>query len=223
MTTPDDNKENGSDNNHPDSARMHQPENNTNESSVALSAIGALNEEESRALEGRLFSGEIDCADMRAHGETIVALCEDIAAVMPAPRRALKQSILGAVAELERQREASEQQADPEQELAHVILRADEGEWAEMLPGVRVRILFENPTSGRTTYLARLEPGASYPDHRHHSEEEVLVLEGELYLSGQALHAGDYSVSIPNSMHHDTHSRTGCLCLVTSQMNDEFL
>ena len=107
--------------------------------------------------------------------------------------------------------------------LAHVILRSDEGEWADILPGIKVKVLFENPTSGRTTYLARLQPGATYPDHRHHGEEELLVLEGDIYLSGQPLYPGDFSVSVPDSVHHDTHSRGGCLCLVTSRMNDEFL
>ena len=224
MTTPhDENNTNSSDNNHPRNGTMDQPENILNESSIALYAIGALNEEESRALEGRLFAGEIDSADMHTHGETIVALCEDIAAVMPAPRRALKNSILETVAKLEGQKDASERQSDPDRDLAHVIHRVDEGEWVDALPGIRMKILFQNPTTGRTTYLARIQPGATYPDHRHHSEEELLVIEGDIFLGGHTLYPGDYSLSVPDSQHHDTHSRNGCLCVVTSMMNDELL
>jgi anti-sigma factor ChrR (cupin superfamily) len=164
---------------------------------------------------------EIDAALLHADCETIAALCDEIAATMPSPRRALKQRIMDAIAALPENVNKAEEEAPAPSH--HFVIRAAEGEWNEALPGIRMKTLFVDPTSGRTTFMARLEPGAIYPDHRHQGFEEICVLEGDLVLNGTEIHPGDYSVSMADSLHHDIHSRNGCLCIVTSMMNDEMM
>ncbi len=44
-----------------------------------------------------------------------------------------------------------------------------------------------------------MEPGAKFPDHRHDFLEEIFVLEGSAWLSGQLLRAGDYCRSEPGT------------------------
>lgn len=94
------------------------------------------------------------------------------------------------------------------------VVRAQEGEWTELAPGVAAKVLFEE---GRTrTWLARMRPGAAFPAHAHAEHEECLVLEGDLEGDGIALAAGDYQVAMRGSSHGVVHTRQGCLLLLRS-------
>lgn len=155
-----------------------------------------------------------DLADLQDDTETFEALCEDIATTMSAPRRSLKKRIMDAIAALE-----NDEPEMPEQ----VTVRAGDGEWTVALPGVETKHLFRDPSSGRTTYMARLAPGARYPDHLHHGVEELMMLEGDLFIAGELIHGGDYHAALPQTTHHEVYSPSGCLCMVSSMMNDEFI
>jgi anti-sigma factor ChrR (cupin superfamily) len=157
-----------------------------------------------------------DFTDLQEDTEIFEALCEEIALTMPAPRRSLKKQILDAIAALDRE------ESEPPMPR-QMTIRADEGEWVVALPGVEMKHLFKDPASGRTTYMARLVAGARYPDHLHHGVEELVMLEGDLVIGGEHLHPGDYIVALPDTTHHEVYSPTGCLCMVSSMMNDEFI
>ena len=67
--------------------------------------------------------------------------------------------------------------------------------------GISLHILRRDAASGDTTALIRMRPGCSYPAHRHHGLEEVLVLEGG-YRDDRGEHrAGDYVVNEAGSAH----------------------
>lgn len=102
--------------------------------------------------------------------------------------------------------------------LAHVhaqtalrTLRAGEGAWEEIAPGVRMKLLFVDDAAGTRSFLLRLAPGASLPAHTHHGPEECLVLEGEATLGDVTVHAGDYHLAPCGSRHGVVASRTGAL------------
>jgi anti-sigma factor ChrR (cupin superfamily) len=50
--------------------------------------------------------------------------------------------------------------------------------WVEAMPGVRVKPIWEDKAAGRRAILARFEPGATLPRHRHVGDELIFVIEG---------------------------------------------
>ena len=68
--------------------------------------------------------------------------------------------------------------------------------------GVHLHFLRRDETTGDSTVLIRMEPGCSYPTHRHNGIEEVFSLQGG-YRDQKGVHrAGDYLVNEPDSDHH---------------------
>lgn len=50
--------------------------------------------------------------------------------------------------------------------------------WEETkFPGIRMRMLFNDPANGMSTMLTRLEPGAEVPSHEHTAIEQTWVIE----------------------------------------------
>ncbi|HVZ41309.1 MAG TPA: cupin domain-containing protein [Candidatus Kapabacteria bacterium] len=176
---------------------------------AALYALGTLSPSEVEEFESRILAGQVDPVELDESLQAMTALCEEVASVMPTPRRAVKDSIMAAIG------------APPERE--QVFLYAHEGEWQEIMPGISLRLLHEDPVQGRTMVLARLQPGAAYPPHRHMGLEQCLVLEGDLHVDGHDLRSGDFTASYFNKIHIDTHSKEGCLLLLTTPLNDEIL
>ncbi len=94
-------------------------------------------------------------------------------------------------------------------------LRAEEGTWAEFVPGVWNKLLDRDPETGSKTYLLRCLPNAVIPRHRHARDERLLVLEGEISLGDLPLRAGDFHVAGGGTDHPPAHTREGCLILIT--------
>lgn len=103
------------------------------------------------------------------------------------------------------------------------FVKASEGTWQEMAPGVSAKVLFFDPVSRRATALLRMAPGTSYAPHRHAEAEELYVLEGGCFCGGRELKAGDYHRAEIDTVHHDTSSDDGCLLLVISSPQNEML
>lgn len=80
-------------------------------------------------------------------------------------------------------------------------------DWQRMLPGVRVHHL----DAQRRAVILELEPGASIPFHRHHEDEECVVLRGEAQLGDVVVRPGDYHLARPHSRHGSVSSRSGAL------------
>ncbi len=85
-----------------------------------------------------------------------------------------------------------------------VLSQAD---WQRMLPGVRVHQL--DPQ--RRAVMIELAPGASLPFHRHHENEECVVLRGDVRLGEIVVHPGDYHRAPADSRHGRVSSRDGAL------------
>jgi anti-sigma factor ChrR (cupin superfamily) len=68
--------------------------------------------------------------------------------------------------------------------------------------GIYLHVLRRNRETGDATVLIRMEPGRSYPAHRHNGVEEVFILQGG-YTDSRGTHrAGDYVLNDPGSAHH---------------------
>jgi len=87
--------------------------------------------------------------------------------------------------------------------------------WTETAyPGVRWKALHHDPVSGRSTFLLRLEPGTSYPVHRHPEWEDYLVVEGSVQDGGAVREAGTF-VHHPGGSAHRLVSAKGCVLFVS--------
>jgi quercetin dioxygenase-like cupin family protein len=103
------------------------------------------------------------------------------------------------------------------------FIRASEGTWRGIAPGVTAKVLSFDPVSCRTTTLLRFASGTSYAPHRHTAVEELLVLEGGCSIAGHEMTVGDYHRAEAGTVHHDTSTDDGCLLLVISSPQNEIL
>ncbi len=103
------------------------------------------------------------------------------------------------------------------------FIKASEGTWWKVAPGVLAKLLSFDPVSRRTTTLLRFAPGTRYAPHRHIAVEELLVLEGGCSIAGHEMAVGDYHRAEAGTVHHDTSTDEGCLLLVISSPQNEML
>jgi len=103
------------------------------------------------------------------------------------------------------------------------FVKASEGVWHNIAPGVVAKVLSYDSISRRATSLVRIAAGTKYAPHRHAAAEELFVLEGGCLCAGRELKAGDYHRAEAGTEHHDTSSDDGCLLLVISSPQNEML
>ena len=110
------------------------------------------------------------------------------------------------------ERDESQQRAATNKLFASV--RANEGKWNLLAPGVTYKTLFTHPTAGISTRLMRMVAGSTFPEHRHSGIEELYIIEGDCYCEGECLGPGDYHRAESGSIHGVTFTEHGCLMLV---------
>ena len=98
------------------------------------------------------------------------------------------------------------------------LTRSREGEWRQLLPGIRVKTLRRDPVAGTQTTLWRLEPGARLPAHPHTHEEECLLLEGSLIQDGVEYLPGDYLLADAGGWHAPFDAPAGALFLLRGEL-----
>ncbi|MCX7041803.1 MAG: cupin domain-containing protein [Gammaproteobacteria bacterium] len=98
------------------------------------------------------------------------------------------------------------------------VLRADEGEWKPLLPGIHIRTLRIDRDKGTQTTLWRLDPGARVPAHPHSHEEECLVIEGSIVQDGIEYFPGDYLLAESGGRHSPFDSPRGALFLIRGEL-----
>jgi hypothetical protein len=95
-----------------------------------------------------------------------------------------------------------------------------EPEWEQVAPGIECKLLATDTQRHRVSMLVRLAPGASYPAHTHAGEEELHLLDGELWIDGRKLAPGDYNYGAPGSGDERVWSETGCTCVLVTSTKD---
>jgi anti-sigma factor ChrR (cupin superfamily) len=96
----------------------------------------------------------------------------------------------------------------PRSEIISVSDRA----WQERQPGVWMRTIWEHPESKRRALMARIEPAAKLPLHRHVGDELVFVIEGSLSDDFGTVTAGNLGYR-PNGCVHTVSTRNGATVL----------
>jgi quercetin dioxygenase-like cupin family protein len=96
-------------------------------------------------------------------------------------------------------------------------LRASQGRWVQLSPGVEVRVLRLDKAGGTHTSLFRMQPGGQIPAHRHSKDEEFFVLQGECHIGALKLSAGDAHTAPAGSQHGIVTTRTGVLVMLRGE------
>jgi anti-sigma factor ChrR (cupin superfamily) len=97
------------------------------------------------------------------------------------------------------------------------VVRASEGEWKTLLPGITVKTLHVDREQGTQTSMWRLAAGARIPRHPHSKDEECLVLEGEIVHAGSRYGPGDYLYARAGVRHTEFTTPNGALLLIRSE------
>lgn len=103
-------------------------------------------------------------------------------------------------------------------EPEHFTLRADEGRWIAVAPGIESKVLSFDTATGSGSALYRMAPGSSLPTHEHAFEEECYVIEGEVAVGDMQLGAGDYLRVRKGGGHGFVRSRAGALLFIRGEV-----
>ena len=175
---------------------------------ASLYSLGLLEPELAAGFERHLECGCPVCeSEVRGFTEAAAEVIGSLEYAEPPPR--VREELLKRIG-----RPASES----------AIFRAAEGEWQDSdFPGLTVKQLFVDASTGNVTSLIRMTPGAVYPPHRHFGLEHCYVLEGDLVFDDHTLFAGDYEVASQLTDHSPVTTRHGCLLLIMNNQRDQLL
>lgn len=168
---------------------------------AAMYALGALEADESAAYRAHLDAGCLVCAEEVATLRAVAGMLA-LAAAPAAPPAGVRERLLARVA-------APAATLPP-----YHFLRADEGRWIRIAPGIFRKDLAPEPDGRSRSYLIRMEPGAVGGMHTHAAVEHCLVVEGDIHTGGTTLHAGDYHRAARGSTHARNSTVGGCLVLI---------
>jgi anti-sigma factor ChrR (cupin superfamily) len=92
------------------------------------------------------------------------------------------------------------------------IFQLSELEWVNALPGVRQKRIWEDKAAARRALLARFEPGATLPLHRHVGDELIFLIEGANADESGTVATGNMSYR-PNGCVHTVTTQNGATAL----------
>jgi anti-sigma factor ChrR (cupin superfamily) len=92
---------------------------------------------------------------------------------------------------------------------------ADDAEWLRHpVPGIRMKVLSINRSSGYATLELDVRPGTRFPAHHHSGAEECYVLSGSLHTCGRRLGPGDFVHADAGTDHPELWTEEGCRVLL---------
>ncbi len=97
-------------------------------------------------------------------------------------------------------------------------VRANEGTWISVGPGVELKVLRMDREANSQTVLFRMQPGSQIVPHPHNQEEECLVMEGEILVGNHRVAAGDMHIAMPGAKHPPIIAPRGALLCIRSEI-----
>jgi anti-sigma factor ChrR (cupin superfamily) len=179
-------------------------------------SLGLLEPVEKHRLESHLRSGCADCeTEVASFAQVAGALGISANAVQPPPY--LRGRLLKAIADL-----SAKDHTAPLG--AWNLVRTTALQWQPTKrQGIWEKSLLNDPVTRRSTRVIRMDPGAEIPAHRHHGDEESLVLEGRGDFGDFAFGPGDYHLARSGSLHPAYNTKDGCMFLLFSGTKYEFV
>jgi anti-sigma factor ChrR (cupin superfamily) len=202
--------------------QLHLEPNDELRELASLYALGTLTPEEKAAFEAHLGAGCAVCVSEVASFRKVtgaIGLSVDPAS----PQADLRPRLLETIARTP-QVPAQKSPGVLFDKDGLLIARPAEMTWmAGALPGVFLKVLFNDAGRGYTTAMVRLTPGTHYPSHKHADVEELYLLEGDLRVGDTSMQSGDYCRGEAGSIHDEIVTDHGCLFVVTSSDQDQLL
>ena len=96
--------------------------------------------------------------------------------------------------------------------LPSLIFAVSDLPWIDTRPGVRQKRIWEDKASERRAILARFEPGATLPPHRHIGDELIFLIEGANADESGVVTAGNMNYR-PNGCVHTVTTKNGATVL----------
>ena len=98
---------------------------------------------------------------------------------------------------------------------------AGESDWLpHPVPGIRMKVLAQNPRTGYVMLLLDAAPGARFPAHHHAGAEECYVLSGSLYACNRRMTAGDFLHADADTDHGELWTDEGARVLLVVPPED---
>jgi anti-sigma factor ChrR (cupin superfamily) len=211
--------------------------------SIALHLLGALSPRESIELDEHLTTECPACtAELDGVSHTLAELdLAEIASMpeasLPKPSPQLRARLVAKVADESKTRKSTDpartwqrwknvptQSSPGAMNPGLATIAAAEDTWESTgMKGVTVKPLFVDAERRFVSMLVRMEPGSSYPGHRHAGNEECFVVSGDIKVGERVLHAGDYQVAEEGSIHGVQSTEEGCVLFIVSSQDDELV
>jgi putative transcriptional regulator len=99
-------------------------------------------------------------------------------------------------------------------------VRAGEGRWFNVVPGVTVKPLSIDVERDTATILMMFEPGARVPAHDHAGAEDSFVISGSCRIGESYLLKGDFHHADAGTHHGEIVSDEGCVLLLVVDRED---
>jgi anti-sigma factor ChrR (cupin superfamily) len=202
--------------------QLHTEPNDDLRELASLYALDALAQEEKAAYEAHLGAGCAVClAEVASFRKVTGAIGLSVDPV--SPRTELREKLMETIARTS-QAPARHAPGVLYDKDGVMIARPGEMTWiGGELPGVFLKVLFNDTGRGYATAMVRMTPGTHYPSHKHAGVEELYLLEGDLSVDDMAMRAGDYCRGEAGSIHKEIVTENGCLFVVTSSHQDQLL
>lgn len=103
---------------------------------------------------------------------------------------------------------------DLERGAATNTVRPEHGEWEKFSPRIKMKVLRREADGSSMSYLLKLEPGAFLVPHKHHIDEECVVLEGEVTIGEELVGPGTYHLAPRGMVHAPIRSEHGAILFI---------
>ena len=104
--------------------------------------------------------------------------------------------------------------SDHERGATTSTVRPEEGLWEKFSPRIKMKVLRREADVSSTSYLLKFEPGAFLVPHRHHGDEECVVLEGEVTIGDLRVGPGTYHLAPRGLVHEPIRSEHGAILFI---------
>ena len=103
---------------------------------------------------------------------------------------------------------------DLERGAATNTVRPESGEWEKFSPRIKMKVLRREADGSSMSYLLKPEPGAFLVPHKHHIDEECVVLEGMVTIGEELVGPGTYHLAPRGMVHAPIRSEHGAILFI---------
>ena len=93
-------------------------------------------------------------------------------------------------------------------------VRPEAGEWEKFSPRIKMKVLRREADGSSMSYLLKFEPGAFLVPHKHHIDEECVVLEGMVTIGDELVGPGTYHLAPRGMIHAPIRSEHGAILFI---------